>query len=370
MAQVIHLHIGLPKTGTSFVQETLRANRRLLRETEHIRVPFHTHRRLYGVALMAGRGFDPAATPEWAQLHWQDFVDRVRRWDGDLVASHEALSMLGTGRVGMLVDRITELGKTVRVVMTVRDLARQIPSFWQQQVKAGGTESFPDFLDRIRADRSGRFWQQCDAARVAESWSQHVGADNVTVVTLPTRSTPSDTLWDRFAPAIGLDPVAVVPPEVPRVNASLGVVDIELVRRMNLIVSERDELSLDATPHHHGRRAAIGRRVTSGGDRSEAPTYPAALQPWVIEESTRITEGLAALGCPVVGSLDELMPGSEPPPGRDPGTVTDDEIAQRAPEILHDVWLSYEETVLRLHDRLRAAQPGVDLGSPEEEWDN
>ena len=32
MAQVIHLHIGLPKTGTSFVQETLRANRRLLRE--------------------------------------------------------------------------------------------------------------------------------------------------------------------------------------------------------------------------------------------------------------------------------------------------------------------------------------------------
>lgn len=368
MAQVIHLHIGLPKTGTSFVQATLRANRRQLRESERIRVPFHTHRRLHGVAVAAAHGFDPRSTPEWAQAHWREFGDRVRRWDGDLVASHESLSMLRADRVGLLIERIAELGKTVRVVMSVRDLARQIPSFWQQQVKAGGIETFAEFIDQIRADASARFWQQCDAARVAAAWSEHVGADHLTVITVPPGSTPSDTLWVRFARATGIDPQAVPPKEVPRVNASLGVADIELVRRMNVIVSQRDELRRDATPTSAGRRAAIGRRVTTGGDRSVAPTYPATLQPWVIEQSARMTEALAALGCAVIGSLDELTPGADPPPGLDPSTVTDDQLAERAPAILHDVWLSYEDTVLNLHDRLRAKH-GIDLSSTEEEWD-
>ena len=123
----------------------------------------------------------------------------------------------------------------VDVVVTVRDLARQLPAEWQEGVKHGRRDSYPAFL-RHRARRARRhvgtdaerrrhrrFWAAQDPVAVLDRWGAHLPADRVHCVVDPPPGAPSDELWRRFAAALG---VAVDRQRRPcrrrAVNPSLG----------------------------------------------------------------------------------------------------------------------------------------------------
>jgi hypothetical protein len=132
-----------------------------------------------------------------------------------------------------------------------------------------------------------------------------VGADSVTVVTVPREGAPSEELWSRFCAAIGVDPAQHVPEGEGRRNASLGHAEAELLRRLNVALDGR-------LPQPDYRRLVTGlisRRVLRRGRTvTAAPVVPAEVQRWAAERSDRVVTELGRLGVRVIGDLDELRP--------------------------------------------------------------
>ena len=90
MARRVFLHIGLPKTGTTFLQTTMWHNRALLRERGFLYPG--TQRMDHYRASQEVRGVSPARMGPHAGI-WQRLVGELRRWDGDGLVSHEFFSM-------------------------------------------------------------------------------------------------------------------------------------------------------------------------------------------------------------------------------------------------------------------------------------
>jgi hypothetical protein len=63
-----------------------------------------------------------------------------------------------------------------------------------------------------------------------------------------------------------------------------------------------------------------------------------------------MVEEIRALGVPVVGDLDELLPG-EPLTGRDPSTVTDSELLALCTQVVVELGASQHERIQELRDQ-------------------
>ena len=116
-------------------------------------------------------------------------------------------------------------------MVTARDLNRTIPAMWQESLKNGAVFSFDEYVAAVHAHEGpGKvFWRQQAIAAMCRRWSEAVGVDRVTVVTVPPPGASHDVLWHRFAQAIVVDPDGLVAPI--RSNESLGAASMEVMRR-------------------------------------------------------------------------------------------------------------------------------------------
>lgn len=306
----VFVHIGLPKTGTTYLQRVLAANRAPLR-SQGVAYLGTTVDHFFAAQDLLGKPFrghpDSRVTGAWKRL-----VGDARSWRGPAVISHELLATATADDVRRLVDDLSP--RPVRVVVTLRDLPRQLVAVWQEDVKNGRTETFPDFLDRVRSTsqdpqrRGRRFWRFQDVPGILSTWSDVVGASSTAVVTVPLPDSAHDSLWSRFARAIAVDPQRV-DPTVPRRNVSLGAGEAEFLRRLN-------EWAADAMEWPSYRR--LVKKQMGEGDlaaRTDTPriSLPSDVGAWAATESARMADQVAAAGYPVVGELDDLRP----PPAAD-----------------------------------------------------
>lgn len=156
-AAPVILHIGLPKTGTTYLQRTLH-KAFAGREDAPIDYPdtgFYNHQ----IALYEpiGRHLPWSAKPGAPSL-WQRLRERLAEPGRvPVLLSAEALCALDTEGVAAFRELLA--GRPVsRIVVTVRPLASLLPSHWQQNLKTGGRGSLEAYagrtLDAIEADRS------------------------------------------------------------------------------------------------------------------------------------------------------------------------------------------------------------------------
>jgi hypothetical protein len=127
------------------------------------------------------------------------------------------------------------------------------------------------------------------------------------VLTVPPSAVDPDALWDRFASIIGVDPYQY-DREVKRSNASLGVLEVEFVRRLNAAIPDTIDWPTYSTLI---KRQLAEHRLTHRPDADRLTTPP--------EEY-----GLKQRGYDVVGDLDDLRIG--PPPsarGPQPADISD-----------------------------------------------
>lgn len=235
-AGCVFLHVGLPKTGTTFLQGVLWASRKTLSE--------------HGV-LYPG----PASAHFWAAQDltehlflgrenrlvrgaWPRLARQARRRSGTTVLSHELFTMATADHVRRAVTDLEPA--ELHVVLTVRDFERQLPAVWQERLKNGGRISFErHFAQAVENDASrGReprgFWRQQDAVGILRRWAEVVPRDRIHVITLPQPGAPRDTLWRRFASVVGFDADLVDLDAVPtRGNVSLRPPQARLLRRIN-----------------------------------------------------------------------------------------------------------------------------------------
>lgn len=308
------LHVGVPKSGTSFLQATLRANADRL-ERAGVHVPTEQHRGLFHAALELTGNHPGWGVPDSrVRGSWQRLCRQARQYDGTTVLSNELFSNVDAADVPSALEHLE--GLDVHLVVTARDLARQLPAEWQEGVKHGRSLRYDRFLERVTDPErchphARKFWRHQDVADLLERWGAHLPADQVHLVTVPQPGAPRDLLWRRFCEVLDVDPDVAALPESGS-NVSLGVVAVDVLRRVN----SRLDRSGDRPP---GLRRTVKQVLVNGALRADVSprvSTPDQLLPRLEEITDDWVRRVRESGYQVVGDLDDLTP--RPAPREDP----------------------------------------------------
>lgn len=302
MTKRILLHVGSPKTGTTFLQQVLWSQRDQARD-QGLLLPLESFNDHY-LATLDVRGLgDSARAPRRARGIWRRFVEESLAWDGDVLISHELFAPATEDQATAAVEAFGP-GAEVHVVLTARDLVRQIPAEWQEHVKHRSTDSYAQFVRRLRRENPETwFWQVQDFAGVLGRWGATLPPERVHVVTVPPAGSGPEVLWGRFAGLVGIDP-APFDLGGSRANTSLGFEQAEVLRRVNLALGDRLPIP---GPYPVDVKDVFAQTVLvrQPGTKIELPAEDAE---FALDRSRRIADELAKAGYHVVGDLAELVP--------------------------------------------------------------
>ncbi len=320
MSGRVFLHVGTPKSGTTYLQVVLWHNADLLR-SHRLLLPgrFQAHyAAAKGVTSRRGMRRQIAVDMDTA---WSTLVRQINDWPHDALISHELLAPASADQAH---SARSMLQGEIHVVLTARALHKQLPASWQQQVKGGLATPYDRFLSRVRSGsaKGAWFWEVQDLADIADRWAGSLPARQVHVVTVPRDSSASSLLWQRYAGVLGLEPTAY-DIDVSRKNVSLGVVECELLRRLHAL---RDYRFTDADRHAWTRKLLAAEIL---GQRHSAPiATPHKAQNWLEKRSSSMLSELETKGYNVAGSLRELEWESPPTHARPPSSVSQAELEE------------------------------------------
>lgn len=305
----VFLHVGSPKTGTTFLQNVLWSQRDRARE-QGLLLPLERFDDHYLATLdlrgLSGRPVHPIR----AAGMWPRMVAEAVAHGGTSLISHELFAAATAEQAASGISDLQDGGAEVHVVLTARDLVRQLTAEWQEHVKHRSTKTLEQFVADVRGDeqRTSWFWQVQDFAGVLERWGSTLPRDHVHVITVPPAGTPADELWRRFAVLLGLDPAAF-DTDLPRSNTSLGLEQAELLRQVNVALGDRLPIP---GPYPLVVKNVLAHRIleTYPGTRLSLAPEDAA---FASDESAAIADRLTGLGVDVIGDLAELSPAQPSP---------------------------------------------------------
>ncbi|QIK75633.1 hypothetical protein [Nocardioides piscis] len=323
MSPRLVLHVGVMKSGTSFVQSRLFANKRLLLEERGILVPGLN----WLSQVMAARDVLGSGDAQWAKM-----AGKVHAHEGTSVISMEYLGPARPVVVRRVLDTFPD--HQVDVVVTARDLNRSIAAMWQETVQNGRTWTFADYLAGIEewrpghrdesrdAPESGRtFWRQQNLVRIARTWGEEVGAP-VTLVTVPPPGAPRELLWERFCSVLGTSPDGFAPARLD--NESVGAASTLVIRRLNELL---DEAGLPFPEGTDLRKGVLAKQVLAAR-KSVEPSTGLPVAPWVRDHADHMVTALQDLDVALVGAWNDLTPVDVP--GVDPATIDASLVADAA----------------------------------------
>ena len=301
---VVYVHVGAPKTGTTYLQDMLFRNRDRLAAAGVLYAAdrFDAH----FLAALDLLQLPWAGLGEEASGRWTELADRVRHWDGTAIISAEVLASATAEQADQALQSLAPA--EVHVVYSARDLARQVPAEWQEQVKHRKGVSYADFLRDLVSEEPSQessrwFWAVHDWPGVLRRWGAVLPADRVHLVTVPPPGGPAHQLWERYRELFGIDP-ASCPERTNRGNPSLGAAETSLVRAINQRVN-------DVLPSGHYRylvRELIGHRTLALRTGVQRVTLPPRLHDWATTCTERWRHEVQERGYDVIGDLDELWP--------------------------------------------------------------
>jgi hypothetical protein len=371
MANPVFLHIGLPKSGTTFLQTRMWNNRALLRKRGFLypgreRMDhFHASQVVREVRSIP-RGKDDA---------WDRLVREITAWDGAGLISHEFFCIASAEQARAAVARFG--GADVHVVVTARDYVRQFAAVWQEALKMGTAGSLDAFMEQTLRKRPNRpwGWPSQDLPAVLDRWRQAVPLERIHLVTVPPPGAPADLLWERWCSALGLDDRGFDMDEA-RANESLGAAQAALLQRVVPHLTaplEPGSARHRWLRHYFGHEVLAPQRGERFGLKDEHATELRKL-------ALQAVDDIAAVGYPVIGDLADLVPPEEQPARPHPDHVPDREVVEVAAraieQMIRDVMTAsdgrrrWRRQALRLQrrtlpGRVAAARRALQLPLPE-----
>lgn len=231
----ILLHIGPHKTGTTGLQQAA------LRAKESL----HAHGRIYlhdegreqlntsAVEFMrlSGDRIHAGAKRSLASTQLLRIVGAAPR--GKLIISSEHLCRLDDAQVRALRDALTETshGSSIKILVTLRPLAKIIPGQWQQFVRARPMPPLEEWvrlvLEENPKELHGRGFRQRHAHdALVKRWADVFGSDKITVIVADDQH--PEFLYRSFEEVIGVPSGTLIMRRIA--NQSLTFEESELVR--------------------------------------------------------------------------------------------------------------------------------------------
>ncbi len=304
MADVVYLHVGAPKTGTTYLQGRLHHNREAL-ERQGVHYPSGLRQDMFVGALdLIDRPW--GGRRDHVHGEWESLTARARRVRGTVVISHEILASATAEQAARALAAFGDA--EVHVVYSARDLGRQIPAEWQESVKHRSRRTFRAYTRLVRTrdqvDSDLWFWRVHSLPDVLRRWGQQLPPERVHLITLPPSGSDREELWRRFCQACGID-ATIGEPVGGRPNVSLGIEEIAVLRDLNKRL-RRSDLSGEA----YGRlvREQLAQQVLAQRSDMRRAVLGPRHRDWARETADGWIAHVRASGIDVVGDLEDLRP--------------------------------------------------------------
>jgi glycosyltransferase involved in cell wall biosynthesis len=343
VAKRVFLHIGAPKSGTTFLQTVLWSNRARL-EADDILLP---GRELfdYNLATTAIRHPLPRTKLQRrAKATWARLREEMAAWSGDAVVTNEWFVRATDEDVARAHRDLADT--ELHIVYTARAFVHQIPAAWQETLKLGRGWSMSDFIAGLDDDSAQWSWWTLDPALVLARWVGDLPPSRVHVVTVPPRGSDPALLWKRLCGVLGIEPDRY-DATTADANESLGAEAARLLQRMGPeLRAAIDADNVAWNEQYRWIRRYFGHElmVPRPGTRIGANAEQAAA---LYARSVTSTDSLKAAGYDVVGDLSDLLIADPPTGSRDPSTVTDTEMLEVAVPVLAELFGRVRQATLR-----------------------
>lgn len=321
MAERVVVHIGSMKSGTSFIQGVLDHNRDRLREHGAFFAGDRWRKQVLAVQELITHG-GPRQPDFASDGPFRSLVDEINATPGTGIVSMEFLGPRSRDKIDLLARH---LDGRMDVVLTARDLARNITAMWQESVQNGSAVTWADYLQAVRAEDGSpvarTFWNHQGVASIAQRWSEAVGRERFTLMTVPPPGAPHSLLWERFASVVGLDPASFTMDV--RANRSIGLSTAMVMRELNeLLVADSDQAKAGDIRYYDllVKHQLAKRRLPAAKNEAKLGLDAS----WVFKRGAAEVRRLKSQGHHVVGDLDELMP--QRVPGIQPQDIAPSEL--------------------------------------------
>ncbi len=308
----LYVHIGLSKSGTSALQRYLWRSVEALASAgvglPLVGRPEHVRRLLGPLGYRSVHGF----TRDVDLSALRDLGDRIRDTPGDrLLMSVEDLTEADAERIKLFGEMAHDAGTEVHVVVTARNLAKQLPSEWQQFLKHRRTVAYPDFLEEARTgvgEDGDNFWWRQHLPRVCERWSLAAAPERVHVLTIPPVAEDASAVYRLFGSVVGFDHALLDARLDVAVNESYGYLEAEMLRRVNVALGDR--LTDFEKEYQPAVRKVLVRQVIQRGASAKITLPPEHLD-WVRATAETWVAELRQRGYALHGDPTALVPGAE-----------------------------------------------------------
>ena len=336
MAAKVFLHIGLPKTGTTYLQTVMWADRERMR-AQGVLLPGRERRdHLWSTRIIRE---DPnlPTYDERVRESWGVLKQEIAAWPGTALISHEFFAGAAPEQAARMVAELAPA--EVHLVVTAREPVGLYAGGWQESLKNRDSRTMAEFAAAEVSESSMSVWnwRTLDLRLVLERWGPTVPAQRVHVLPLPPPGSPRTLLWQRFAGLVGLDPDSFdLSATFP--NESMGVAEAETLRRINDHLKDEDfERPFDRGVYI--RTFLADERLATREGEKYWPTDDI-----LAECRRRAGDAVAhveAARYDVIGDLGDLLVPETLEPRRAVDSVTEAEVAEVATAVagrmLHDV---------------------------------
>jgi hypothetical protein len=298
------VHIGPHKTGTTALQAALFESRQMMLD-QGVRHLGKTRNPALAVRAVTGRNAATSIDTAPPMRYWRDLVAEFgRAREPRVVLSSEFFSWADAAAIRRIADDLD--ADRLHVVVTLRPLAKILPSQWQQDIQAGAIRAYDAWLQKVLNEQDNRvghaFWTLHRHDELIARWAGMLGRDRVTVVV--AEESDRRLVLRAFETMLGLSP-GTIAPVADQSNRSLTLPEVEIVRAFNVAARKAGVTRpVHAKLMRYGAAAYMKTRVPGPDEpRIETPQ-------WALDRAGEIARemvaAIAASGVRVVGDLESL----------------------------------------------------------------
>jgi hypothetical protein len=302
------LHVGFHKSGTTALQESFHLNRKKLLEfgIDYSFIDAKAHHQ-YAWALTqrpwgwSKRGGEKVSEKVWNKAAKQISESKVEK----VLLSSEFFSELDGQKIRKIRYEIPN--RNIKILFTLRPLAKLLPSSYQQYLKYGITAEYEDWLHSV-LDKPGEskinptFWRRHLHGQVVAKWVDVFGATNVTVL-IVNESQPT-FLFDEINKYLDL-PANTLQSAESGSNRSLTMEEIALLLELNRHFPKDREWNEYQVFIRSGYIRELTDHIKPASDKARLLTPE-----WAVTKANeigiQIKGELASSGAKIIGDIDSL----------------------------------------------------------------